>query len=1354
MKNKQEKNASSRIRGAKKGGGGGRIAVEAKDSLQSKAYARVLDLLSEGEIEGLVNGAQSIYLDGTSLQNANGEYNFEGVSVELRKGTQGQLPIPDFSMVENEINVNVEVKHDVPVVRTISNPNIDAVRVKVVLPQLSRQDPKTGDVGGTSVRIAFDVEAGSGGFVQIFEDEISGKTMSRYERQYRIDLTGSAPWKIRMRRVSEDSSSAALTNNTWFSSMTEIVSAKLSYPNSAIVGLRIDSSQFSSIPTRAYHVKLLRIRVPSNYNAETREYNGVWDGQFNLAWSNNPAWCFYDLLTDKRYGLGKHIDERAIDKWSLYTIGRYCDDMLPNGFGGREPRFALNCYLQTRQDAYTLLNDLASAFRGMLYWAGGAIVASQDAPADASYLFTNSNVIDGEFSYSGTSVKTRHTVALVSWNDLSDMGRQKIEYVEDRDGIDRYGIVETEVAAFGCTSRAQAHRVGRWILYSEIAETETVIFKTGFEGAVARPGQLIKIRDNYRYGGRLGGRVVGSTSNSIQLDAPVKLESGKNYTLHVIKPDGSVHESSIRDYAGERDTLTLSRGFGGELPVGQSTWILAAAGEGRTQDYRVISIAEKEPAIYEIVALQHDASKFEKIDGSVKFDSYRPGGSVNPGDPGYPGPNPDGIPAPTDLHAEVISYEEGSIQRFKIMVSWASAQGVAYWELEWKHDNDNPVLITDLVMPTYDIREAQIGYYSLRVRAVTVTGQKSPWAEVPQVYVNSRDVHEFLVNAWAKAGFLKILVGWEFHADAIGIARVEVWGKAGTAESYGEPELLATVPYPSSEWVHADRSPGELWTYWLKVYDQYGNSSDFYPSKGVSAAAHVDVTDIIDSLDKSFMDSRFGRYLVSRIEEIEFPEDLQGLLDGTGAIYDEIARIKNDQNRGGNLLLRSVLVDEEVKQEARDGVARALDAVSIVEDGLALEVNRRTVLEARVEDTEAAIVSEQTARADGDSALATQLTALTADFESEIADTQALIVQEQTVRASETEALAKDTQGVIARLDNFNGEQGKSAEAAWVEETQARVREDEAVVSQVSGLVAGLGESLEAKIAAEAEARAKADEVYARDVRQVSAELGQAKVAVQQEFVAQANVNGQLLGQYTVKIDSGGRVASFGLAQESSQHNPNSLYSTFAVAADRFVICGPGENGRNKAPAFQVVTSRELNNGVWADPGVYMRDAYIQNGMITSAKIGNAAVETLKIAGGSVTSMAYGTGIPTLLSIHTLDDTDLCYASIEMPGRNDREISGVVITAMATISGADRPAGCLIKVVRDDGLVLGQNTGFAGYGSQVTVALSVFDPDRIAQSRIYRLKAKYQKPPNSDSGVTLYGVTISNYSITATGGKR
>jgi predicted phage tail protein len=836
------------------GGGGSRVPIESPESLRSKAFAQVLDLVCEGEIEGLADGLKSVYLDETPIQNADGSFNFQGVTLVARNGSQAQSYIPGFSAAEAETVVGVEVKQSAAVTRTINNANANAVRVRVSVPALTYQNPSTGDLGGTSVTYQIHIQTNGGGFVpqligvsntavgaqvvsatqaQLTQSGygigatfafqvggnstgtmqvqykptasgtwvtmgtlsvtggiyvlgglspdypnrtsvsggflgtasfggfssnflgsivygsvsiatptlplgtydlrvvpsnlgvtgcsspqrlasspdavISGKTTSKYERVHRIPLYGTGPWDVRVVRVTADSTSANLNNKTFWESYTEIIESKLRYLNTAVVGIKIDSSQFNRIPARAYDCKLMRIRIPTNATVRadgSLSYSGTWNGTFQVAWSSCPAWCFYDLITSTRYGCGRDIPEALIDKWALYSISKYCNELISNGFGGTEPRFSCNIYLQTREDAYKVLQDLASIFRGMTYWGAGSVTAAQDAPADPVMLYTPANVIDGLFTYQGSSLKTRHTVAIVSWNDPEDFYRAKQEYVEDAQAIAKYGVISTDVVAIGCTSRGQAHRVGRWLLYSEQLETETVSFRTGLDSALVRPGQIIQVADPVRAGQRMGGRVRTGSQTSITVDqAPsVSLPA----TLWVMMPNGTVESAPVATISS--NLITISGSFS-DAPPAQSVWMLETTGI-RTQLFRVLAVAEVEGSQYEITGLAHNPSKYGFIENNLVLEQ-RDITNLNV------------IPvAPTELAVSESLYRYQSTVRSKISVSWRGVDGVNRYRVDWNKDNGNFTSVTTQ-NTDYELLDTTPGTYIIRVYSLGANGQPS-----------------------------------------------------------------------------------------------------------------------------------------------------------------------------------------------------------------------------------------------------------------------------------------------------------------------------------------------------------------------------------------------------------------------------------------------------------------------------------------------------------------------------------------------------------------------------------------------------------------------------------------------------
>ncbi len=785
--------------GGKGGGGSARVAQEAPDSLRSKAYARVMDLISEGEIEGLVDGLKSVYLDDTPIQNEDGSYNFTGVTLETRPGSQQQGYVPGFSSVENEVAVGVEVKASQSVVRSITDPDVDAVRVKISLPQLTNQDTTNGDLNGSSVTFAIDLQSNGGGFVEVVNDTISGKTTTRYQRGYYVPLTGSGPWEIRVRRITADSTSSAVQNKTFLESYTEVIESKLRYPNSALVALRVDASQFSSIPRRSYDMKLLRVRVPTNYEPTTRAYNGIWDGTFKIAWTDNPAWCFYDLVTSTRYGLGSYIPEAQVDKWALYRVAQYCDQLVPNGLGGSEPRFTCNLYLQTREQAYKVVQDMASIFRGMVYWSGGAITVTQDAPVDPVYQFAPANVIDGEFAYQGSSAKARHTVALVTWNDPDDFYRQKVEYVEDAAGIARYGIVQTEVVALGCTSRGQAHRVGKWLLYSEQSESEIVTFRTGLEGAVVRPGDVIKVADPVRGGMRLGGRIAGATALSVTLDQDVPADLV--WRLSVITPGGKVEERNVGWVAGRVVNLTIPFS---EAPQVGAIWVLAST-VVEPQLFRVVSIAETDPGVHEVTALAHNPSKYDAIEQGL---ALQPRSITVLSD----------MPAaPTGLAMTESLYRVKDQAQVLVQISWTEVQTAIAYRVTYRVNGGNFTSLPLTSANYAEIRNAQEGDYEFQVRAIGVTRKESTPATLTAIVQGKllppSDVTGFIVQRRVT----DLLLTWDELTDA-DLAGYEV--RVGPGWDSGA--LVAKTA--GTQMIHDQDKSGQ-YAYHIRAVDTSGNYS-------------------------------------------------------------------------------------------------------------------------------------------------------------------------------------------------------------------------------------------------------------------------------------------------------------------------------------------------------------------------------------------------------------------------------------------------------------------------------------------------------------------------------------------------
>jgi predicted phage tail protein len=703
--------------GGKAGGGEGRAAVEAPNTLRSKSVARVFDLVSEGEIVGLVDGAKSIYFNNTRLQNDDNTFNFEGVEWSQRYGLPDQEYVSGFPAAETEVSVGTEVTYDTPITRTVTGTSLTALRVTIRFPGMFKQEQSSGDMNPTSVSFAIDVKPAGGSYITKIDTTVSGKNTSPSERSYRIELFGNSPWDVRVRRISADSESTSLQNATYWSSYTMITDHKFTYPNSAYIAMAVDSKLFGgSVPTRSYDVKGLKIQVPNNYDPVTRAYTGIWDGGFKLAWTDNPAWVYYDLCASKRYGLGRFIAAAQIDKWSLYSIGQYCDALVPNGFGGTEPRFTFNGIINSREDAFKVLQAIASVFRGMSYWGTGTVTAVQDAPADPVQLVTEANVIAGEFTYSGSALRARHTTVLVLWNDPDNNYEPQVEVVENPEDVAKWGVRQTEISAFACTSRGQAHRIGKWILDSEKNETQLLTYRCGLDHASLRPGDIIAVMDRNYAGIDGGGRVADATTTTATLDRPVVLAAATAYTIMFTLSDGSVQQRAVTSPAGTHTVVSFVALT--SAPQADSIWIISSALVA-PRTFRVMSVGEIDPHTFEVTALLHDPTKFARIEQNLVLEPINY--TLLPTGP---------LRAPTDLTQASFMYRVGQLIDTALVMSWRSPDDIRikFFEVQVLKPNqvayEEVTTTTDVSTSLYSVVD---GTYRFRVRSINDSGGTSQW---------------------------------------------------------------------------------------------------------------------------------------------------------------------------------------------------------------------------------------------------------------------------------------------------------------------------------------------------------------------------------------------------------------------------------------------------------------------------------------------------------------------------------------------------------------------------------------------------------------------------------------------------
>ncbi|MDZ8975235.1 host specificity protein J [Escherichia coli] len=705
-----------------KGSSKGHTPREAKDNLKSTQLLSVIDAISEGPIEGPVDGLKSVLLNSTPVLDSEGNTNIAGVTVVFRAGEQEQTPPEGFESSGSETVLGTEVKYDTPITRTITSANIDRLRFTFGVQALVETTSK-GDRNPSEVRLLVQIQR-NGGWVTEKDITIKGKTTSQYLASVVVDNLPPRPFNIRMRRMTPDSTTDQLQNKTLWSSYTEIIDVKQCYPNTALVGVQVDSEQFGSQQvSRNYHLRGRILQVPSNYNPQTRQYSGIWDGTFKPAYSNNMAWCLWDMLTHPRYGMGKRLGAADVDKWALYVIGQHCDQSVPDGFGGTEPRITCNAYLTTQRKAWDVLSDFCSAMRCMPVWNGQTLTFVQDRPSDKVWTYNRSNVVmpdDGApFRYSFSALKDRHNAVEVNWIDPNNGWETATELVEDTQAIARYGRNVTKMDAFGCTSRGQAHRAGLWLIKTELLETQTVDFSVGAEGLRHVPGDVIEICDDDYAGIRTGGRVlaVNSQTRTLTLDREITLPSSGTTLISLVDGQGSpvsVEVQSVTDGV----KVKVSR-----VPDGvaeYSVWGLKLP-TLRQRLFRCVSIRENDDGTYAITAVQHVPEKEAIVDNGAHFDGDQ-SGTVN-------GVTP---PAVQHLTAEVTA-DSGEYQ---VLARWDTpkvVKGVSFMlRLTVTADDGSERLVSTArtTETTYRFRQLALGRYTLTVRAVNAWGQQGDPASV------------------------------------------------------------------------------------------------------------------------------------------------------------------------------------------------------------------------------------------------------------------------------------------------------------------------------------------------------------------------------------------------------------------------------------------------------------------------------------------------------------------------------------------------------------------------------------------------------------------------------------------------
>ncbi|ASL26248.1 phage tail protein [Azotobacter chroococcum] len=1185
------------IRGRKGGSSSPRQPKEAPDDIQSVAYAKILLALGEGEFAGGVT-AKDIYLDGTPLEAADGTANFSGVSWEFRPGTVEQEHIAGMPSVDNEITVGVELRSETSWVRAVTNTQLSAVRLRFGWPTLQQQKDN-GDIVGYQIDYAIDVATDGGAYAEVATYTVSGKTTSLYERSHRVDLpAATSGWQVRVRRLTANQDNNRIADTMRVQAITEVIDSKLRYPNTALLFVEFDASQFQNIPQIAVETRGRVIRVPSNYDPAARSYTGVWDGTFQWAWSDNPAWVWYDLVLSERFGLGRRIKAAQVDKWELYQIAQYCDQLVSDGQGGQEPRFTCNVYFQSRTEAWTVLRDLSAIFRGMSYWANSQMVAMADMPRDIDYTYARANVIDGRFTYASSRERTRYSQALVSYDNPDNGYQSEVEAVSDNALVRRYGVNQLELTAIGCTRRSEASRRGRWALLTN-SRDRTVTFRVGLDGQIPLPGRIIGVADELLAGRPLGGRISAVSGQAITLDRDAQMAAGDRLVLNL--PSGVAEGRTVASVSGRAVTVTTAYS---ETPRVQAIWAIDAA-DLAVQQYRVMGISRPEPGIYEITGVQHDPDKFSAVDTGARLDplpiSVIPAGTQS---------------APASVTIDSYSAVDQGIAVTTMRVSWPAASGAIAYVAEWRKDDGDWVSVPRTSALGFEVTGIYAGRYVARVRAVSVVDVYSVWATSAETELTGKTGTPPAVSYLTATPLVfGIQLDWGFPAEgAADTQRTEIQYNTSAVEAGALH--LGDYAYPTDSHTLTGLAAGVTRYFRARLIDRSGNIGPW--SDWVMGQSSTDATEILGYIAGQIGETQLAASLLAEIDLITAPSSTSGSVDarissarsaleaqittinaqladivGAEAYDNATAYVLGDlvtyegglyralQATTGNLPTNTVywekIGDYASLGEAVSALAVELDElttrVQADEDDLAAEVSRIDGIFAQVNPTMA-----------GD-------TGWYAGSETVLAG----VWSEQYARASEDGALSQRIDSVLAQA------QGNAA--AITTESTARAEADEAMATRIDTLTATVEEDITAAIQSEATARATADGALSSRIDTVEATAGSNSAAIQQTSEALAGLDGELSAMWSVKlaVTSGGQYYGAGMGI-GIENTPEGMQSQILFQADRFAV-------------INVVNGQITTPFVIQDGQVFINSAVIGDGTIDMAKIATALQSTNYVPG-------------------------------------------------------------------------------------------------------------------------------------------
>lgn len=1190
------------IRGRKGGGSKSRTPTEQPDDLQSVAKAKILIALGEGEFSGQLTG-RDIYLDGTAIENADGTQNFSGVIWEFRAGTQEQKYIQGIPGTENEINVGTEVSSSIAWTRTFTNTQLSAIRLRLKWPSLFKQEDD-GDLVGNSVKYAIDLQTDGGAWQTVLNTSVTGKTTSGYERSHRIDLPqAGSTWTIRLRKITADANSAKIGDTMLLQSFTEVIDAKLRYPNTALLYVEFDSSQFNgSIPQISCEPRGRVIRVPDTYDPETRTYSGTWTGAFKWAWTDNPAWIFYDLVVNDRFGLGQRLTAANVDKWTLYQIAQYCDQPVPDGKGGSgtEPRYTCNVYVQDRNEAYTVLRDFAAIFRGMVYWGGDQIVALADMPRDVDYSYTRANAVGGRFTYSSSTTKTRYTTALVSWSDPDNAYADAMEPVFEQALVARYGFNQLEMTAIGCTRQSEANRKGRWGILTNNKD-RVVSFDVGLDGNIPQPGYIIAVADEMLSGKVMGGRISAVNGRVITLDRKPDAVAGGRLILNL--PSGASQIRTIQSVNGNSVTVTTAYS---ETPEPEAVWVVESD-ELYAQQYRVVSVSDNDDGTFSISGAWHDPDKYARIDTGAVIDQ-RPVSVIPPGNQA----------PPANIVISSFSVVQQNISVETMRVSWDQAQNAIAYEAQWRRNDGNWVNVPRSSTTSFDVPGIYAGRYLVRVRAINAAEISSGWG-----YSDEKTLTGKVGNPPKPVGFIAsetvvfgVELNWEFPANTDDTLKTEIqYSLTGTED---DAMLLADVPYPLRKYQQMGLKAGQIFWYRAQLVDRTGNESGF--TDWVRGQSSSDVTDITEAVLEQIKDTELFKDLIENA--VESSQAVADLAEAVKQNADGLATAAGANRQTAEAIIGNALAiaDVVVRQSAQQGANSA--RFEQLREVIATETEARVTdvirLEAKTDQNAAGITEARQALANETEARATAVDQLTAQTEENKASVTEL-TQTVTDLDSSTASRFDEISAEIAGIDGSDIRGGiQSNSIALITNTLAQVSQSTRMSVQYGANAAGIkrvdnvmadasqavAESLRvldasagggtANVTDFAKTMADFSQVSATRINSLSVTVNGQQAAIVQNAQVSADINNNLSAMYSIKVgvDANGRQYAAGMGL-GVQNTPAGMQSQVLFVADRFAVMS--QAGGTVSLPFVIQNGQTFINDA------FFRDASIQFGKITDS---------------------------------------------------------------------------------------------------------------------------------------------------------